>query len=411
MSTPTAAASSDYARNASLEDLVTLLREQRAAVHDFVAPARRIHSVDGVLHVDDAEQDMTDSGVTSRIGRYRPTQVMDDQIAGRLDVPRAYMRRLRAQRIDMYDQTVNGWLHGYDGFGDPERVIPGDPRKFLFRTFRDEAGGEGIGRAFLSDSYKAIDNYDVLMQVLKGINDSGIQARVRAADLTEARMHVRLDCPAITAAAPRLLDGYRNPFTNARLNSARGGDPNDAPGARPPQVGDIVSAGLRITNSEVGWGSFTIYPEIVVLACTNGMTRDEGKFRAVHLGGKLDEGQITWSAETQQKALDLVMSRTKDAVKAFLSEDYLTKSVADIEGKATAELNRPAQEVVQVVGKQLSWSDREQDGILDMFLRGGQATRGGVVNAVTAFSQTVPSADRGFELDMSALRVLDVANI
>jgi hypothetical protein len=402
MSTPTTvAASTDYARNAELADLVTLLREQRATVHDFVAPAARIRSVGGVLHVENAEQDMTADGVTSRTGRYLPTQVMDDQVAGRFDVPRSYLRRLRAHRIDLYDANVNGWLHG-DG-----AAIPGDQRKFLIRTFRDEAGGQGIGRALLSDSYKTIDNLDVLMTILGSINDAGIEARVRTADLTESRMHIKLDVPALTAAAPRLLEGYRSPFASSTaLNAARGGDPNGT--TRPRQVGDVVSAGLRITNSEVGWGSFTIWPEIVVLVCTNGMTCTE-KVRAVHLGGKLEDGIVSWSGSTQQKALELVKAKTADAVKAFLSEDYLTKAVAEIEGRAGQELTAPVTEVVTSVAKQLSWSDGEQAGILDMFLRGGQATKGGLVNAVTAFSQTVPSADRAMELDASALRVLTVA--
>jgi hypothetical protein len=40
---------------------------------------------------------------------------------------------------------------------------------------------------------------------------------------------------------------------------------------------------------------------------------------------------------------------------------------------------------------------------------GSQMTRGGVLNAVTSFSQTVASADRADELDGSALRVLELA--
>jgi hypothetical protein len=387
----------DYARNAELSDLVTLLREQRGTVHDFVTGAGRISSVDGVWHVTDAEQDLTDAGVTSRVGRYRPTAYADDQMATKLGIPTKYLQRLRAERPDLYDANVNNWLVG-------DLTHPADARRFMLRTFADVAGGEGVARAVLSDSYKVIDNLDVLMSVLAAINDAGIEARVRRADLTESRMHVKIDVPGITAAAPKLLDGYRSPFANARLDQLRGGNPNGD-----GQVGDVVSAGVRITNSEVGGGAFTITPEIVVLACTNGMTMAQDAIRAVHLGSKLDDGQIHWSAETQQRNLDLIKAKTGDAVRAFLSPDFLAKKVAAIEAKAGDDLSAPVNDTVITVGKQLAWSDTEQAGILDCFLRGGQATKGGLLNAVTAFSQTVGSADRAMELDSAAMRVLDLA--
>lgn len=58
------------------------------------------------------------------------------------------------------------------------------------------------------------------------------------------------------------------------------------------------------------------------------------------------------------------------------------------------------------MAKTLRFTDAERDGVLDYFIRGGQMTAGGVLNAVTSFSQTIPDADRADELDAQALKVL-----
>lgn len=101
------------ARNATLADMVAILRSQRARRLDVVAPARAIHAHEGSLVIDGAVQHLTDGGVTAAADSYRPSQVADEGIAAKLGIGLACLRRLRAERPDLWDANVNGWLHGH----------------------------------------------------------------------------------------------------------------------------------------------------------------------------------------------------------------------------------------------------------------------------------------------------------
>lgn len=392
-------------RNANLTDMLALLQEQHTRKVDVVAPAAALRSVDGALVIRGTEPVLTEDGVTTGDGTYVPTAVCDEGLADKLAVPVGYLKRLRADRPDLYDSNVNGWLHGRrekrslatldqsNGEMGPGRVlreaVPADPRSFLVRAFRGDEGGTGIARAFLSDRYSVVDNLDVLMASLDGIRDAGVEVNIDGGDLTERRMVVRVTCPQVQALAPALLAGYRSPFT--------GENGSDNP---------TVWAGFQISNSEVGGGAFTITPRLVVEVCRNGMTITKDALQKVHLGGRMDAGIVRWGADTQQAALTLVKKQTRDAVTTFLSPDYLTATITALEAKAGEEVN--SHEEVRTLTKALRYTDTEVDGILGYFTRGGQMTRGGVANAVTAYAQTVEDGDQAYSLEARASSLLGV---
>lgn len=376
-------------RNASLADLAALLQDQHSRKLDMIVPAAKIRSEGGLLVVANAEPTLDESGVTESDGRYRPTVVADEGIADKLGIPVAYLKRLRIERPDIYDANVNQWLHG--GHVDGDEWGP-DPRSFLIRTFRSDLTGEGVARAFLSDRYRILDNLDVLTALLEGVRDSGVETEITRCDLSERRMYVRIAAPAVAELAPELLAGYRSPFSGA--------SGSDNP---------VVFAGFVASNSEVGGGAFTIVPQIIVQVCKNGMTVTKDALREVHLGGRLDEGIIRWSEDTQQKSLELVASMAKDAVSTFLDIEYVRKVVGEISTKAQTPIEGDVAGTVTTVCKQLKFTEERTAGVLDHFIKGGQLTAGGVAQAITSFAQTVEDADDAAELESVALSALDVA--
>lgn len=391
----------DTTRNASMGDLVQILRDQQARKVDVVAPASQFSARDGFLVVKGAEQHIDADGVTAVDGTYRPTGVFDGGLADRLGIPVAYLRRMRVDRPDLYDANVNGWLHGLNekrrfaglnsaGVAHSEVVregIPGDPRSFLLRLFKGD-GGTGVARAVLSNKYATVDHLDVLMAALDGIRETGTTVDVASADLTDRRMVVKIHAPQISAMAPTLLAGYRSPFTGQT-------------GADNP----VVFAGLRLTNSEVGNGRWSITPEVTVLVCKNGMTMTVDALAGTHVGGKLEEGVVRWSEDTERKNIDLVRAKTRDAVNTFLSEEYLNGAVARLERRAGEEVGTTDQ-AIRDLTRPLGYTEEQQAGILDYFVRGGQFTRAGVTNAITAYSQTVKDGDAAHDLDTKATSLL-----
>jgi hypothetical protein len=398
------------ARNATLEDMVAILRHQRARRLDVVAPATAIHAHEGNLVVGDTVQQITADGVTSAAGTYRPTRVADEGISAKLGITLAYLRRLREHRPDLWDVNVNGWLHGNDLAG-----VAADGRKFLVRLFQAEGDNLGVARAVLSDSYKVIDNLDALMATLDGIRQAGTEVEFDGLDLSERRLYARVVAPQIRAYAPGLLAGYRSPFGGEVYIPGRTWTPEQArqaatrdgrayePGAEP-----VLFAGFVISNSEVGDGAWSITPRIVAEICGNGMQITADVARAVHLGSRQEEGVIRYSADTQEKELALITARARDAVATFLSPHYLQAKVTEIERKAGAPVSHPEETVLQVA-KAAKFSDEVADSILAHFIRGGQLTAGGVMQAVTSVAQTLDDADTAADLEAQALRVLDLA--
>ena len=381
-------------RNADLPDLVDMLKAQSDVRYDVVVPASQIEMIGGDLIVHGGAARVTDDGVTTADARLVPTPIFDEGISHRFDIPMKYVRTLRgrvASDIEqapaefaptLYDENVNYWLDA-----NPNK-------RHLVRGFlTSDADEPGIARALLSDRYRTIDNYDVLMATLSGVRAAGVDVNIDGGDLSDRRMSLRLTCPEVTAYANEILGGYRSPFT--------GETGSDNP---------TVFAGLVVKNSETGGGAFTIVPRIVVQVCNNGLQLTKDAMRAVHLGGKLDDGVVRWSDDTQQHELSLITSKARDAVATFLDVDYMRTKIEELQELAGVEVTRPA-DTIQRVSKKTGWSETEQDEILSHFIRGGQTTALGVAQAVTAYAQTVESIDRQDELETTAILAAELAAV
>jgi hypothetical protein len=233
---------------------------------------------------------------------------------------------------------------------------------------------------------------DVLTAALTGMKQAGVSAEIEACDLTDRRMYVRVVAPEIRALAPKLLARYRDPFGDELV---RGRDvafwrdiaEREGMGYGAGQE-PVVFAGYVLANSEVGGGALTITPRIVVQICRNGLTVTRDALRRVHLGGQL------------------VTSMTADAVATFLDTDYVAKVIGEVEEKSSTPVGSDA---IEKVAKKLTFDQATLDGVLEMFVRGGDLTAGGVMQAVTAHAQRLPDADRASALEDQGLRALEFA--
>ena len=421
------------ARNADLGSIVAMLQDQRTRRLDLVTSASALHSRNASLFIENTPeaQVMTEDGVTSAAGLYRPTGRADETIGEKLNIPYAFLKSLRAEgRTDMYDANVNARLHGLvtDGLEGPEVVHPPMDRKLMLRLLKGDEGEEGVLRAVLTSKYRIMDNLDVLLAVMQGISQAGVTAYPSQADLTESRLYARFEAPEVSVLAPKLLEGYRSPFDgnnpveragddrpDIRFKAERGGG-WDVAGALaaarheglgyPPGEEPVVWAGFILSNSDTGGGARTLAPQIRVKVCRNGLTLAAEADRKVHLGTDQEVGVVNWSAETQEKELQLITAQARDAVMTYLSQDFLAEQVAKIEKLASAPVAKP-EVTIKAVAKTVGFTKAEAEGILSHFLRGGAITAGGGANAVTSYSQTLSDADRAAELDAKAVSFME----
>lgn len=382
------------ARNADINDLRDALLQQQARKLDIVAPASKLRFRDGQLIVSGIDPIFDSEGVTNVNGLYRPTEVFDEGLSEKLSIPLAYVRRMRRERPDLYDANANGLLRGkFRGSGDTlEQLFAPDQRSFLVRAFRGDTQEQGIARALLSDKYSRLDNLDALTAALDGIRRAGVPVEVDGCDLTDRRMYVRIKAPSVQALAPVLLEGYKSPFSGAT-------------GADNP----TVFAGFQISNSETGDGAFSITPRLIVQVCSNGMTIQKDAMKAIHLGGRMDEGAIRWTSDTTDKQLALITARARDAVATFLDVDYMTGVIRDLEQKSGKPITGKVDEKIQLVTKKLGFDQDQQDSVFAMFIKGAQLTAGGVMQAVTAAAQEVRDADKASDMESQAIKALELA--
>jgi hypothetical protein len=343
-----------------LQTLVSTLEAQHASKADYVLPAEVIKMEGGLIQ----------SGHADLPRVYTPNEIFHEGVSERLAIPMQYYRRMRAERPELLDLSVNHWLEHLGG------------KKLMIRTFENYLG-DNVARALMSNSYLALDNYDVLFAALDAIKKSGIRVDITHADVTERRMYVNCVCREVEIDAKETLKGY--------LQTRDG-------------VGNGIISGFTITNSEVGQGQFQIRPRAVVLKCDNGLIVPDDSFSRIHLGKKLEEGMVKWSQQTKNKNYELIMSQVGDAVKTFLSPEYLGTVIEKLAVAHQIKLDNPI-DTVQNVCKELRYTDDQRHKILGHFLEGGDHAASGVTHAITRHAQD-EDPDKRQDMETKAFEIL-----
>jgi hypothetical protein len=368
-------------RNISLPELMNRLNDAESRKLDIVVPTSTIRLVEGQLVIDGQEVVLEDDGVTDPNGAYTTAHIVDQNLADLFRIPVAYIRRMRAEKVGLLDINVNTWAADADGTS-LLRILRG--------TDINHPGTVGIVRAILSSKYGFRDNLDTVLSFLQGLRAAGLDGNnITGIDLSPERLYISVNVPEIAVEARELVKGYRF-------------------GGRTGEDMPLMNAGLVFTNSEVGRGAFQILPKAVLQICSNGMTRAVDGFRKVHLGGRLQEGTVSWSTETVDAANAFVQAQVKDAVASFLSEGYLENLRDDLLRDAGVEI-ADVVKTIEVVAKKMQYSAEEQNAILADFISGGQVTSGGVLNAVTSVAQRIEDPDRAFEFNNTAIDAMKVA--
>jgi hypothetical protein len=273
-------------------------------------------------------------------------------MAATLGIPKPYYDRMLEQQPDLLARNVNTWLQA-------------QPAKRLVRTL------DGQVRALLSDSYRPLDNLDLAEAVLPKLID--LQATVLSGEVTESRFYLKAVTPRISGEV---------------------------------KVGDVLQAGVVISNSEVGHGSLRVEALDYRLVCTNGMIR-ETAVRKAHLGrgargqDAIEDAREYFRSETRQADDRAFFLKVQDATAAMFDQRRFDDRLLHYRDAGKREIPATADpvKVVEVTARRFGFNDGERSSILQHLIRGGDMSQWGLANAVTRAAQDVDSYDRATELE------------
>lgn len=338
----------------TIVELAQEIQRQAEQKTDYVAPTKRLFArVSGQAEGKDGHAVIAMEGE----GSFPLTQRANRQLTEWAGIPAKYADKMMLEAPELWQRNVNHWL-----------ANSGDAR--MLRTL------DGVGRAVLSDKYRRLDNNEVAAAALPIFLESKDMELV-SCDVTADKLYIKALFPKVEAEV---------------------------------SVGDVVQAGVVVTNSEVGAGALQVQPLIYRLVCTNGMVSNDARWRKLHLGGRVEAGDSGYvvlrdeTAAAQDKALLMTLQYV---VRSASGETFqrVVQKMREADGGPTIEKPTAA---VEKLAKKIGLKADESEGILERLIRGQNYSQFGAMNAVTNLANTADTYDRASELEVMGGRVLDL---
>ena len=309
--------------------------------------------------------DTDDTGETSLVveegtGRvsYGVTALARRQLADKLKIPFAYFDRMRTEQPVLLDHNVNTWLQN-------------DPDRRMIRTL------DGKVRAVLSERYRRLDNWDLANHVLP-ILQRLPEVQFESMELTETRMYLKCVTPRLkTEMSP----------------------------------GDVVQAGVVISNSEVGQGMLSVQPLLFRLVCRNGLIAADHTLRKTHVGrtmGTEDEGVTVFKDDTLCADDKAFFLKVRDVVESAVSEASFRQAAGKLQRTLGIALVGDPVKTVEVLAQRYTLNDTERSGVLRHLIMQADLSGYGLVNAVTHFSQELEDYDRATEFEALGGKLIEL---
>jgi hypothetical protein len=284
------------------------------------------------------------------------------QFAELLKVPATFYHRLRADHPDMLAYTLTELLHR-------------EPTRRMLRTLDNRV------RAVLSDKYRPLDNFDLANAVMPVLREyDGL--RIESTQLTDTRFYIK-------AVFPKISTSIAN-------------------------VGDVVQAGIVISNSEVGSGALQVAPLVFRLSCKNGMIMQDYGQRRTHVGkrasGETEEAYEMFSDRTKELDDTALWAKVQDTVRGVMKQDVFEKITNPMREAAGQKIEGKIEDVVELAATRFSYNESTKEGVLRHLIEGGDLSRWGLANAITRQSQDEENYDMATKLETDGGLLVELAS-
>jgi len=344
----------------TLDGLIQRVLDEDSKKYDLLADTRRMSVYEYAEEDDTKDVVLTIDPIGE--GQLEELTLSDHalgQMATDLGIPKRYFDRMKVEAFDLFKSNVHHWL-----YKEPNR-----------RMIRARTNGGGLkpatARAWLSDRYRRIDNVEIAAKLLPEFERVNEQVTFHNAAVTDTKFYLRAVFPRLTAEV---------------------------------KVGDAVQWGVQVRNSEVGAGTFAIESFVLRLQCTNGMVVAK-VLNARHIGKRLDESLSDEAIKADDHAFWLA---ARDVLRASISEVEFEKVISVLRNTTDGERITAPIAATERLAKAYSLSDGEKEAVLLSLAQGGDFSRWGALNAVTATAQTLSDFDRRVELEEIGWSIADL---
>lgn len=336
----------------TLQDMAAELARQRDTKKDYVAPTTELKMVESGLQPGGSTV-LTVNGH----GAFGINPLGHEQIASRVGIPQKYYDRMLAEAPELLRDNVNTWFKK-------------KPEVRMVRTL------DGDVRAFLSDRYRPLDNFDLADVAFDVLIKNGVT--VESTQLTDRRLYIKAVTARISAEVKK---------------------------------GDVVQAGIVISNSEVGCGSVKVEPMVFRLVCLNGMIANDHAMRKYHVGRAGAEGELAseyFKDETRRADDRAFWLKVRDVIEGSFRKDVFERMVNSMRAAADQVITGDVPKVIELTQERFGLTDDEKGGVLRHLIKGGDLSKWGLLNAITATAQDVQDYDRSTDLERLGGVVLEL---
>jgi hypothetical protein len=346
----------------TLVELAHEIERQRDNRHDYIAHVPALHMAPH--GADDTVQLIGLPGA--------PTPLNDlahRQLGTWAGVPAPYYDKMRESAPALLSTNVNHWLANSN-------------EKRMVRTL------DGRVRAWLSDSYRPLENHELAEAVLPALMELDVE--LISCEITERRLYIKAADKRINRELPtgrKMGDGSHHIF-------------------------DTVCPAIVISNSEVGAGALSVETAVWTKACTNLAIFAQRSMRKYHAGAKhtLADNMVHLLSDETRRATDKALwLQVRDVVKGAFDEAKFDASVNEIKGMEVQKIVGDPVKAIDLAARALDIRELEKPSILRHLIEGGDVSRYGLFNAITRTAEDQDDYDRATDFERMGGKLIELA--